>query len=127
MLHRIFWPVYVILAITVLLFSTGAMGQEKLKEGDTLTGVVAVCEAHSDAATLIGLVTKYGTSTATGWMEDPDNTCALLPVTFKVGAVEVSGMKDRRGVEWSIVGVTIDEKPHFAVMMSSSLASQTSY
>lgn len=116
--HRLFLPVYVVLAVMLLMYSCGVRA-EGIRTGETHTGMVAICKTADDAATLIGLTTKYGQKTGISWMQEEDNTCTLTPVTFKVGEVELDGIKDRTGTSWMILGVTANEEPFFIVVPSS--------
>lgn len=119
----------VAIGIIVLLVASSsiARAQEKLKEGDVRTGMVVLCEKVEDAATLIGLTTRYGRNVGMGYMQEEDNTCTMAPVTFTVGAVELAGVKDKQGAEWLILGITIEDKPHYSVIPSAMVATPASY
>jgi hypothetical protein len=125
--HRLFLPVYLVLLGFLLLYSCGVKAQEKLKEGDTLTGIAALCENIEDAATLVGLTARYGRNVGLGFMNESDNTCALVPTTAKVGAIEMADIKGKNGDVWTVLGVTVEDKPHFIVIPSAMVATPTSY
>lgn len=96
-----------------------------IQTGESHTGMVAICANMDDAATLIGMTTKHGLSTARGWMNEDHNTCALVPVAFTVGEVEVDGIKDRNGQAWMILGVMVADKQHYIVLPSAVFKSVT--
>ena len=114
------------LALALLLLSGVAQAQP-FKTGDTVTNRFAVCETMEDAATLIALTTRYGQNTGIGYMQEDDNTCVLTPVTITVGEIELGDMNDKKGLEWVILNVTVDDKPLYVVIPSVALVKPTSY
>ena len=78
-------------------------------------------------ATLIALTTRYGQNTGIGYMQEDDNTCVLTPVTITVGEIELGDMNDKKGLEWVILNVTVDDKPLYVVIPSVALVKPTSY
>ena len=108
--------------IVLLLLLSGAAEAQQIKVGDTVTNRFAICETMEDAATLIAITTRYGQNTGMGYMQESDNTCTLVPVTLTIGEIELGDMKDKQGVEWAIVNVTVDEKKLYVVMPATVLA-----
>lgn len=117
---------HVLLILAYVSFCPFAASAQTVRTGETHTGMVAICDKVEDAATLIGLTTKYGQKTAIGWMQEDDNTCTLIPVTFKVGEVELDGVKAKDGANWMVLGVTVDDKPAY-IVAPSALYQSTSY
>ena len=107
----------VLILAYVLVCPFRADAQElRIRTGETHTGTVAVCETVADAATLIGLTTKYSVRVAMAWIAEPDNTCDLGAVTFTVGEAELDGMKAKDGTTWMVLGVKINDAPKFIVL-----------
>ena len=122
------WMILVLVALLAALSLLWAsMAHAQMKEGTEVTGTVAICDNVQDAATLLGIVTTYGQQTGMGFTREDSNTCAVAPVTFIVGAIEIGGMKDREGMEWIMVAVRFNDKNAYIVVLATMYVQQSSF